>query len=301
MCQQRFRQPGADVLLAPTGLRAQGVQRLPGDELGEVGLGVGHRGQVNLSPAQVALLQHVVGFGCAAEYLVGDREQQRPQGRESLGVLVTRRGGHRTGTTFASARSAARSGPFSDVYEPGLRGLATQPLHRVAAHLLLDERACAAADVDVGRGVVLVLELQGAAAAAEADALGGHRYRHVGDRGARDPRQDGVGGLSAQRQARLAAHPVRQSRRRRGVTGCDDPGIIDAGQRLVRDEPACSVGGQSARRGEAGNPEARRPHRHRARQHAAVGKHHMIGTHGRHRRIRALDHRDAELGQPLDD
>jgi hypothetical protein len=40
------------------------------------------------------LVQHIVGFRCTAKDLVGDREQQRTQKREALGVHVARRGHH---------------------------------------------------------------------------------------------------------------------------------------------------------------------------------------------------------------
>jgi hypothetical protein len=100
--QQRLGQPRADVVLATAGLGAQRVERLAGDQLGEVGLGVAHAGQVDLGPAQVAVLQDVVGFGARTKDLVGDREQQRPQQREPLRVLVG--GGHATGPDVAARR-----------------------------------------------------------------------------------------------------------------------------------------------------------------------------------------------------
>ena len=85
--QQRLGQPRADVVLATAGARPQRVERLPGNQLRQIRLGVAHRREVDLGPPQIALLQHVVGFRCTAQDLVDDREQQRPQMREPLGVL----------------------------------------------------------------------------------------------------------------------------------------------------------------------------------------------------------------------
>ena len=77
--QQWLGQPRPDVVLATPGARPQRVERLPGHQLRQVRLGVAHRREVHLGPAQVAVLQHVVGFRCRTQYFVDDREQQRPQ------------------------------------------------------------------------------------------------------------------------------------------------------------------------------------------------------------------------------
>ena len=52
----------------------------------------------------------------------------------------------------------------------------------------------------------------------------------------------GIGGL--------AAHPQRQARRRGRVAGGDDAGVVDAGQRLVGEQPAQRVGAQPAAGGQ---------------------------------------------------
>ena len=85
--QQRLGQPRPDVVLAAAGALAQRVERLTGHQLRQIRLGVAHRREVHIRPPQIAVLQHVVGFGCRAEDLVGDREQQRPQVGEPLGVF----------------------------------------------------------------------------------------------------------------------------------------------------------------------------------------------------------------------
>src|SRR6202011_5044559 len=69
--------------------------------------------QVDLRPPQIAVLQHVIGFGCRAEDFVDDREQQRTQVREPIGVLGT----HPTATDSP----AGRFPPRSQKIEPGLR------------------------------------------------------------------------------------------------------------------------------------------------------------------------------------
>ena len=56
--------------------------------------------------------------------------------------------------------------------------------------------------------------------------------------GACDPAQHRVGGLGAERDRRLAAHPQRQVRRGRRIAGGDDARVVDAGQRLVGEQAA---------------------------------------------------------------
>ena len=107
--QQRLGQPRPDVFLATTGAGAQRVECLPGDQLREIRLRVADRRQVHLRPPQIAVLQHVVGFCCRAEDFVDDREQQRPQVGEPIGVLAahpTRDPDSRGGV---ACRPAARS------------------------------------------------------------------------------------------------------------------------------------------------------------------------------------------------
>ena len=107
--QQRLGQPRADVVLATAGAGPQRVERLTGHQLRQIRLGVPHRREVHLGPPQIAVLQHVVGFGCRAEDFVDDREQQRPQMGEPLGVFVG--GGHGSVTTCGAtpaARDACR-------------------------------------------------------------------------------------------------------------------------------------------------------------------------------------------------
>ncbi len=76
--QQRLGKPRPDVVLATARTLPQRIERLAGHQLRQIRLGVPHRREVHVGPSQIAVLQHVVGFGCRAEDLVGDGEQQRP-------------------------------------------------------------------------------------------------------------------------------------------------------------------------------------------------------------------------------
>ena len=109
--------------------------------------------------------------------------------------------------------------------------------------------------------------------------------------GACDAAQHGVRRLRAQRARRLAAHPQRLARRRGAVARGHDAGVVDAGQRLVGEQPAQRVGAQSAGGGQLRHAEARRPDGHRARAHGAVGEHHRVRADLRHHV--GLEHRDA--------
>ena len=106
--QQRLGQPRSDVVLAAPGAGAQRVERLTGDQPGQIGLRVVHAGQVYLRPAQVAVLEHVIGFGCRAQDFVGDGEQQRPQQHEPFGVFVGGGHGDRDRVGARVARAACR-------------------------------------------------------------------------------------------------------------------------------------------------------------------------------------------------
>ena len=122
--QQWLGQPRADVVLATTGARPQRVERLPGHQLRQIRLGVAHRREVDVGPPQIAVLQHVVGFRCGAQDLVDDREQQRPQMGEPLGVLG--RPGHDSVTT-SNVGWVGRFPPFITKVEPGLRASRRSP------------------------------------------------------------------------------------------------------------------------------------------------------------------------------
>ena len=138
--QQRLGQPRADVVLAATGARPKRIERLAGHQLCKIRLRIPNRREVHVGPPQIAVLQHVVGFGCRAEDLVDDREQQRPQVGEPLGVLVG--GGHDSVTTSATnAGCSGRVPPLSQKVRAGLAGLAAQAPHRALADRLLDRAA----------------------------------------------------------------------------------------------------------------------------------------------------------------
>ncbi|BBJ40819.1 hypothetical protein SSPO_035370 [Streptomyces antimycoticus] len=74
---QRFGQPGADVLLAGGGGGREPVEREVGDRTGQIAHRVVHRGG-HLTAAQPGVLHHVLGVGDAAEHAVGDAEQHPP-------------------------------------------------------------------------------------------------------------------------------------------------------------------------------------------------------------------------------
>ena len=86
--QQWLRKPRPDVVLATAHTLPQSIERLAGHQLRQIRLGVPHRREVHVRPPQIAVLQHIVGFGCRAEDFVGDREQQRPQMGEPLGMVL---------------------------------------------------------------------------------------------------------------------------------------------------------------------------------------------------------------------
>lgn len=137
--QQRLGQPRPHVVLAAAGPGAQCVERLAGDQLRQIGLGVAHRRQVHLGPPQVAVLQHIIGFGCRAEDLVGDGEQQRTQGQKSFGVL----GGARCGRHLHQLLLLGRRQPdpaFEPTVRAGAAGLPPNRPHRATADRLLDRR-----------------------------------------------------------------------------------------------------------------------------------------------------------------
>ena len=86
----------------------------------------------------------------------------------------------------------------------------------------------------------------------------------------------------------LAAHPQRLARRCGRVAGGHDAGVVDAGQRLVGEQPAERVGAQPAAGGQVRHAEPGRPDRHRAGQLATVGEHYRVRAHlGHHRGRRA--------------
>ncbi len=93
-----------------------------------------------------------------------------------------------------------------------------------------------------------------------------------------DPAQHRVGGLGAERDRGLAAHPQRLVRRRSGVAGRHDAGIVHAGQCLIGEQPAERIGAKSAAGGQIRHAEARRPHRHRAGQRGPVVQYHRVGA-----------------------
>ena len=106
-------------------------------------------------------------------------------------------------------------------------------------------------------------------------------------------------GLRAERSGGLAAHPQRLARRCRRIAGRDDAVVVDAGQRLVGEQPAERVGAQPAVRGQLRHAESGRPDGQRARTHRTVGEHH---------RVRpdlgddvGLEDGDTKFGQPLGD
>ena len=140
-------------------------------------------------------------------------------------------------------------------------------------------------------------QLDGAVAAADADALPGERLVHRRRRGPGDAAQHRVGGLRAERDRGLAAHPQRLVGRCGGIPGSDDARIVDAGQRFVGEQPAQRIGAKPAAGGQVRHAEPRRPHRHRAGQHGTVGEHHRIPAHLADRG--GFEHVDAELAQLL--
>jgi hypothetical protein len=83
--EQRLGQPLAHVLLAPHARRAQHVDRHPRHDRRQVGL-ERRRPLVARVEAQPGLLHRILGLGDAAEDAVGDREEQRPQQLEPLGL-----------------------------------------------------------------------------------------------------------------------------------------------------------------------------------------------------------------------
>ncbi len=62
--QQWLRKPRPDVVLATAHALTQGIERLAGHQLRQIRLGVPHGREVDVRPSQIAVLQHIVGFGC---------------------------------------------------------------------------------------------------------------------------------------------------------------------------------------------------------------------------------------------
>jgi hypothetical protein len=117
--------------------------------------------------------------------------------------------------------------------------------------------------------------------------------------GSGDPAQHRVAGLNAERSGGLTAHPEGLAGRCRRIAGRDDAFVIDAGERLVSEEPAERVSAQPAVRGELRNAESGRPDGQRARTHRTVGEHHRV-------RLDlnddvGLEDGDTKFGQPLGD
>lgn len=74
-----------DVGFAAGARRGELVDAKPGDDGGEVGLGRLDGGMVGLLPAQVRILDYVLGVSHAARHAVGDREEQGTYGGEDAG------------------------------------------------------------------------------------------------------------------------------------------------------------------------------------------------------------------------
>ena len=84
----RLRQPGADIGLAPVPRRFQLVEAEPGHDAAQKGLRLAHRLAVGVEPAQERLLHHVLGVRDRSEHPVGDADQPRPQRIEGRGGVL---------------------------------------------------------------------------------------------------------------------------------------------------------------------------------------------------------------------
>ena len=152
--QNRLRQPRPDVVLATTGPRPQRVERLARHQLREIGLGVAHRREVHIGPPQIAVLQHIVGFGCRTEDFVDDREQQRPQVGEPLGVFTPcggrcrAVGGHGFVTTWSATCLHGTLAALEDEARSGLARLLAKAPQRALADGLLHLCGQPTAEVD---------------------------------------------------------------------------------------------------------------------------------------------------------
>src|SRR5215813_3735227 len=99
------------------------------------------------------------------------------------------------------------------VARAGLARLGRQLLHGELANVLLELGAWLATEVGPHRGVVAVGDLEDAGTTPQADAL--TKEPHLDGRGllTPDPAEHCLGGLRAQLNRGLAAHPERQTRR----------------------------------------------------------------------------------------
>jgi len=75
--EQRFRQPGAEVLLAACASLAQLVDAQPRHHGDQPGLGVANRRRIRAAPLEPGVLQQILGVGAAAQQPVGQAEQLR--------------------------------------------------------------------------------------------------------------------------------------------------------------------------------------------------------------------------------
>ena len=98
---QRLRQPGADVDLAPGASRTQAVEREPGRHRDQEGFGVAHSIAICPVPAQPCILDDVLGLGELPQDSVGDAQQARSTGGKGVACHAG------TGTRLRSAAAAA--------------------------------------------------------------------------------------------------------------------------------------------------------------------------------------------------
>jgi len=106
VCQQRLRQPVADVGLATRPGGAELIDRQSRDHRGQVSLGRIGLALARYRPvvAQERLLHDVLGLRHAAEHPIGDREQQRPEALVDGSGAVTRVSRHLVSCPAGSLR-----------------------------------------------------------------------------------------------------------------------------------------------------------------------------------------------------